>query len=183
MIHKCDDGSFSEKGEVSYTVEGSTCNLVLTRLVYEDGNVNMVTFILHDSIICSEKESLFLQIYKTETGFLSTVDFRSQGSIAWTKTKKKVDARGGVTDTRVYLYGSANRFGLLVWECKKIDYEHAKAVTIAHYFVNGNGRVIVNRSSERTDIGFSVVAKVGVCDGKFDITVEGPEQHPVSALL
>jgi len=56
-------------------------------------------------------------------------------------------------------------------------------VTTTHYFVNGNRRVVVNRSSETTNIGFSVVAKVGVCDGTYGIIVEGPKQHPVSALL
>jgi len=61
-IHRWEDGSFSQKGELSYTVEGSTCNLVLTKLVSRDGNVSMVTFLLHDSIICSGWESLCLQI-------------------------------------------------------------------------------------------------------------------------
>ena len=81
------------------------------------------------------------------------------------------------------MYGSANKF-VFVWKCKKTDYhEHAKVVTTTHYFVNGNRRVVVNRSSETTNIGFSVVAKVGVCDGTYGIIVEGPKQHPVSALL
>jgi len=48
MIHKWDDESFFEKEEVSYTVEGSTCNLVLTRLAYKDHKVSMVMFLLHD---------------------------------------------------------------------------------------------------------------------------------------
>jgi len=92
---------------------------------------------------------------------------------------------GMVTDTKVCLYGTANRCGLLVLEGKKNDYHErvAKTVTIAHYFVSSNGSAAVNRTSETTDIGFSVVAKIELCDGEFDITVEGPDQHPVSALL
>jgi len=43
--------------------------------------------------------------------------------------------------------------------------------------------MVVNRISGTTEIGFSVVVKVGICDEKFDITVEGLEQHSVSALL
>jgi len=188
VISKWDDGSSFEEGEVSYNVEGSTCNLTLARIVYKDdkdGNSNLVTFILHDSIIPSDTECLCLRIPKTKTGFLHTVEYTSHGSIPWTKTKKNVHAWRGVTDTKVYLYGSANRCGLLVLECKKnYDHEYPKAVTIAHYFVNSNGTVgVINRASETTDIGFSVVAKFGVSNGKLDITVEGPEQHPVSALL
>ncbi|KAK7364036.1 hypothetical protein VNO80_12370 [Phaseolus coccineus] len=183
VFHKGDDGSYADKGEVSYTVEGSKCNIMLTRLVYS-GDCNLVTFILHDNIICLDRENLFLQINKTGTGFLGTIDFKTNNPIPWTKTKKNLHAWGGVTDTKVYLYGTANRCGLLVWECKKNDYlQQAKAVTMAHYFVNSNGIGAVNTSSETTDVGFSVVVKVGVSDGKFDITVEGPEQHPVSALL
>jgi len=183
VIHKWDDGSFSDKGEVSYTVEGSTCNLVLSRHVYEDSNVNIVVFRLYDSIIRSDGEFLGLKISKTETGFLHANDIIPFPGTR-TKTKKNVYAYGGVADTKVYFYGSKNRCGLFVLECKRNDdNEEAKAVTIAHYFVNSNGRVGVIRSSETTDIGFSVVLKFGVSDGKFDITVEGPEQHPVSALL
>jgi len=184
--HKFNDGSFSEKREVSYTVEGSTCNLALARCVYRDGSVDLLTFLIHDSIICSNSmEMLYLQIYKTNTGFLHMIDFKSNGSsIPWTKTKKTVHPYGDVTDTKVYLYASANRSGLLIWKCKKTAYhEDAKEVTMAHYFVNGNGTTVVNRSIETTNVGFSVLVKVGVCDGKFDIISEGPEQHPVSALL
>jgi len=32
-------------------------------------------------------------------------------------------------------------------------------------------------------IGLSMVAKCGVSNGKFDLTVEGPVQHPVSTVI
>ncbi|KAL9324586.1 hypothetical protein ACSQ67_009443 [Phaseolus vulgaris] len=146
----------------------------------------MLTLLLYDSIVCSDREKLHLEIRRSEIGFL-TFEYKSNSdnsSIPWTKTKKKVDAWGGVTDTKLYFYGTANRCGLLVWEGKKNGCdEEAKAVTIAHYFVHSNGTGAVNRSSETTDVGFSVVVKVGISDGKYDITVEGPQLHPVSALL
>ncbi|XP_014513709.1 uncharacterized protein LOC106772067 [Vigna radiata var. radiata] len=183
IAHRFHDGAFNEDAEVAYTVEGSKCNLVLLRYVCNDGKVNSVVFLFHDSIICSSQKNQTLAIFKTETGLLRACHFFTC-STTWTKTRKNVDAWGGVTDTRVHLYGTANRCGLLVLECKKNDsHEDAKAVTIAHYFVSSNGSVAVNRSSQTTDIGFSVLTKIGVCDGKFDITVEGPERHPVFDLL
>ncbi|WVZ13601.1 hypothetical protein V8G54_011167 [Vigna mungo] len=177
-------GSISEEAEVLYTVKGSECKLELRRYVRKEGNIKLVTFALNDSIICSDEEDPSLLMLKLKTDLLE-VPHNFTSRIAWTKKRKNVDARGSVTDTKVYLYGTVNRCGLLVLECKKNDSHErdAKAVTIAHYFVSRKGSVAVNRSSQTKDIGFSVVAKVGVCDGKFDITVEGPEPHPVSALL
>lgn len=159
---------------------------MLEKDVPTDGNVRVVSFVLHDNIICSNFQSLSLVIFKRKIcGFLET--YESGIPIPWTKTKKNVDARDGITDTKVYLYGNGNRRGLLVLKCKNDDsFDVAKAVTVAHYFVSSNGFAAVNRTSETTDIsniGFSVVAKVGVCDGKLDISVEGPEAHPVSGLL
>ncbi|WVZ14571.1 hypothetical protein V8G54_012137 [Vigna mungo] len=181
ISNRRDDGSYAENAEVVYTVEGSKCKLLLKRTVW-NGNVIQVAFIVQD--ICSAKETLSLPIFKDGTGLLDVLDVVTCSDV-WTKTRKIFDAWRGVTDTKVYLYGTANRCGLLVLECKKNDYHerNAKAVTIAHYFVSSNGSVGVNSSSETTDIGFSVVVKVGLCDGKFDITVEGPESHPVSTLL
>jgi len=175
-------GLYEEKAEVSYTVEGSTCNLELIGTVEKNGRVYILSLILHDSTFL-DGEKLWLHVFKSETGF-RTLEYKCNGSsIAWTKTKKKVDAWGGVTETKLYLYGTANRCGLLVWEGKNNDgHEEAKAVTIAHYFVHSSGTVAVNRC-ESSDIGFSVVVKIAESDGKFDITVEGPERHPVSALL
>ncbi|WVZ13602.1 hypothetical protein V8G54_011168 [Vigna mungo] len=180
ISHSSVDGDYTEKAEVLYTVEGSKCKLGLERSVC-NGHINFLSFLLHDSIICSDKKGLRLPIMKMGTDSLC-LSFAFQCSIAWTKTRKNVDAWGGVTNTNVYLYGTANRCGLLVLEGKKNDYA-SNAVTIVHYFVSSNGSVAVNRSSETTDIGFSVVTKVGISDDKFDITVEGPDPHPVSALL
>ncbi|KAK8470517.1 hypothetical protein PHAVU_004G164350 [Phaseolus vulgaris] len=180
VFHKWDDGSYTTQEEVSYTVEGSTCMLALRIRGYKNDHVNYVSLFFCDSIV----DKICLHINKSETGF-DTIEFKlDNSSIAWTKRKKKVDAWGGVTDTKVYLYGTANRCGLLVWEGKKNDSdEDAKAVTVAHYYVRSSGTVAVNRSCETTDIGFSVVVKIAESDGNFDVTVEGPERHPVSALL
>ncbi|BAU02865.1 hypothetical protein LR48_Vigan10g014700 [Vigna angularis] len=182
-ITHSDDGTSAENAQVLYTVEGSNCKLVLRRVVC-NGNVNALGFVLHDSVICSGQKKLSFSIFKDGTDFLN-VFHSDKYSNLWTKTRKNFDAWDGVTDTKVCLYGTANRCGLLVLECKNdCPYQRdAKAVTIAHYFVSSNGSVAVNRSSESTDIGFSVVTKVRRCDGKYEIIVEGPEPHPVFALL
>jgi len=178
VVYKRNDGSYHDKADVTYTVEGSTCNLALRRAINKNSYVRCVSFELRDSIV----DMLFLNINKAETDLLKVQTISD--AIFKTKKKKNLHAWGGVTETKVYLYGTANRCGLLVWECNKNDgHQHAKAVTIAHYFVHSSGTVAVNRSTETTDIGFSVVVKIGLSDGNFDITVEGPEQHPASALL
>ena len=100
----------------------------------------------------------------------------------WMKTNTTTDAWGGVTDTKVYLYGSGNcRMGLLVEVCQKnknsTHNEEVNAVVImAHYFANSS-RTAFNGSSTESDIGLSVVAKFGSLsniNGDLDITVEGP---------
>lgn len=86
----------------------------------------------------------------------------------WMKTNTTTDAWGGVTDTKVYLYGSGNcRMGLLVEVCQKnsTDNEEVNAVVIlAHYFANSSGTAF-NRSTE-SDIGLSNAISI-VNDGRF----------------
>ena len=151
MSCRLDDGSYVEWVEVLYTVERSKWNLLLTRLVHSDAYFNIVTFTINDSIIWPQFKSLSLHITKTKTGLLQTSDIKADSPIAWTKTRKNVDERGSAMNTKVYFYGTANRCGLLVLECEKIDYHGcAKVVTMAHYFVSSNGSVAVNKTSETT---------------------------------
>ncbi|QCD92097.1 hypothetical protein DEO72_LG5g156 [Vigna unguiculata] len=128
----------SEKGEVSYTVEGSTCKLMLARFVDNFGHSPVLAFAIDDSIISSDGEKLSLQIFKVQTGpcLFDPLSVCFKNPIAWTKTKKNVRAWDDVTDTYVYLYGTPNRCGLLVLECEKSEYcsDHCKELTIAHYF-------------------------------------------------
>ncbi|RZC02011.1 hypothetical protein D0Y65_017255 [Glycine soja] len=101
------------------------------------------------------------------------------------KTNRTVDARDDVVDTKVYLDGNANqRNDLIVLECKKNSTDHdeeTNVVTVAHYFADSRGRAF--NIDDELGIGLSVVAKVRVSNGQLDITVEGPEQHPASALF
>jgi len=56
-------------------------------------------------------------------------------------------------------------------------------VTVAHYYLNsGRGG---NFGASCVDIGFSIVVKIGVMsyNGKLGFMVDGPVQHPYSALV
>ncbi|KAK8470531.1 hypothetical protein PHAVU_004G167700 [Phaseolus vulgaris] len=127
---------------------------------------------------CSEID---MEITDTNYMRIETLMFSFSGCDISTK-KNKCVAWGDVVDTTVKLYGSGSRWGLIVVESKKNRREkEAAVVTVAHYFVKSSGTSL--HMSRGTDIGLSVVAKIGVSNGKFDITVEGLEKHPVSALL
>ncbi|KAG4400558.1 hypothetical protein AAZX31_07G079800 [Glycine max] len=176
-----DDGGFWEDWYVTYTVHGQTCSLCLVRDYDKHDNLNKVSFILLD--LGLGFRTLCLHIETTsETGFLR---INSTQSIPWTKTNRTVDARDDVVDTKVYLDGNANqRNDLIVLECKKNSTDHdeeTNVVTVAHYFADSRGRAF--NIDDELGIGLSVVAKVRVSNGQLDITVEGPEQHPASALF
>ncbi|BAU02900.1 uncharacterized protein HKW66_Vig0123910 [Vigna angularis] len=103
-------------------------------------------------------------------------------SILWTKRNTSFDAWGAVKETQVDLYGSGGRWGLLAVESKRNKKEQeAEVVTVMHYIVKSSGTPFYR--STGTDIGLSVVAKFRISNGKFQITGEGLEQHPVSSLL
>ncbi|KAL9324611.1 hypothetical protein ACSQ67_009468 [Phaseolus vulgaris] len=94
-------------------------------------------------------------------------------------TREGVSRRGEV-ETKYWAYGCGTRMGLLVTEKKKkkSDEKQVYMATVAHYYVNsGSGR------NDGGDIGFSVVVKIGVHNGELDFSVDGPVEHPSSALL
>lgn len=125
---------------------------------------------LNDMRLCLYPNiSFFLPRTETNPGLEVTY-----GSTNWMKATRSIDT----------LYGSRNRGGLLVLECKEnTDTEHCgcSEATVAHYFVNSKGTSF-ERSTE-TYVGLSVVAKTCVLSGKMDTKVEGPKQHHVSALF
>ncbi|KAK7364013.1 hypothetical protein VNO80_12333 [Phaseolus coccineus] len=155
----------------------------LVRLnVDQRSNAEKVNFVISDIVSMFTFVEIAMGI--TETNYIRIDPCRSltMESINSTKTNESFDAWGGVVDTTVHLYGSGSRWGLLVVESKKKRREEeAEVANVAHYFVKSSGTSL--HMSTRTDIGLSVVAKCGVSNGKFDITVEGPEEHPVCALL
>ncbi|WVZ15915.1 hypothetical protein V8G54_013481 [Vigna mungo] len=96
---------------------------------------------------------------------------------------KRVNSRSGsVTDMDMYLYGEGHKGGLIVLERKKksghlLPYE----VTLAHYHATGSG--INDYRKIKPDFGLSMVAKIRLSGGSLTVMVDGPEQHPSSALL
>ncbi|KAL9324614.1 hypothetical protein ACSQ67_009471 [Phaseolus vulgaris] len=175
---KDDSGVVNETFKVLYKVDNKTCDICLVR----HSNAEKVKFVINDiAYLCTYAK---FDMVITETNYIRIGRFRwmTIDSKKSTKTNKSFNAWGGVVDTTVHLYGNGRRRGLLVKESKKnTREEETTVVTVAHYFVTSSGTSF-DRSSG-TDIGLSVVAKCGVSNGKFDITVEGPQQHPVSALL
>ncbi|TKY44615.1 hypothetical protein E2542_SST30892 [Spatholobus suberectus] len=174
---KLSGGGFWEDWYVSYKVDEETYDLSLVRDHDKKGNVNKVSFTLLR--LHPRWTILSLQIERTETDFLRINWTHGQGAeaepVPWTMTNRAVDASGDVVDTKVCLHRGRKKGDLIVLECKKRSAdEEPNAATVAHYFAN-------NRTE--SDVGFSVVSKVRVSNGKLDITVEGPEQHPASALL
>ncbi|TKY44602.1 hypothetical protein E2542_SST30879 [Spatholobus suberectus] len=168
-----------EKRTVLYTVDGSTSDLSLSRTFDTHGNVKTVCFMLSDGMYLP-LDCINLEIRRTETNIGLSVD---ACSITWTKTNSTVYPWGGVVETKVHSYGSGNRRGLIVSECKKnsTDGQYYSAATVAHYFAQSRGTAF-NGSTE-ADIGFSVVVKFRASNGRLDTAVEGPEQHPASELF
>ncbi|KOM54219.1 hypothetical protein LR48_Vigan10g011100 [Vigna angularis] len=83
---------------------------------------------------------------------------------------------------RLHLYGSGGRWGLLAVESKRNKTEEdAEVVTVAHYIVKSSETSFYR--STGTNIGLSVTANFRASNGEFEITAEGPEQHPAFALL
>ncbi|KAG5069475.1 hypothetical protein JHK85_001852 [Glycine max] len=102
-------------------------------------------------------------------------------------TRNTTNSSGGVTSTTICPYrSSGTRKGLYVTEWKKKkENEKPYMVTIAHYYAN-NGENLFTRG---IDVGLSMMVKIRVSNGalfgidEFDFTVDGPVQHPSSALL
>ncbi|XP_014506855.1 uncharacterized protein LOC106766652 [Vigna radiata var. radiata] len=80
--------------------------------------------------------------------------------------------------TQRWVYACGTRKGLVVIvNKKKSKEEQPYMVTVAHYYVNSDS------GGSGVDIGFSGVVKIGVVNGKLDYSVDGPVEHPSSALL
>ena len=163
-------------------VDEESCTIQLTRRVVDQhGNIQdvMVSVIGLSGIVCG----VFSMVI-TETNHIRISPcmwhFPSE-IIKWMKTNRSFDAWGGVIDTSLYFYARGGRLGLLAVESKKnTTEEDAEVVTAAHYFVKSSGTCFYG--STGANIGLSVVAKFRASNGKFQTTVEGLEQHPVSSL-
>ncbi|KAL9324651.1 hypothetical protein ACSQ67_009508 [Phaseolus vulgaris] len=182
-------GMVTEIFKVLYTVDKETCEVSFIRYGDQHCNAQKVYFVVYDLSSFDFKTQFTMEITGTKYikivnvfwWFLSKLRIKEYPTVS-TKKNKSFDAWGGVVDTEVQLYEIGRSWGLVVKESKKKrGEEEVEVATVAHYFVKRSGTSL--HMSSGTDIGFSVVAKIGVSNGKFDIKVEGPEQHPVSALV
>ncbi|KAL9324648.1 hypothetical protein ACSQ67_009505 [Phaseolus vulgaris] len=145
----------SEEWTMLYTVDVSTCELTLTK---EDGG-----------------KGLRIKIHSVIRG--KTGDF-----VLYCLDLNVTESDGGsVTVTYFHLAGTGDRRSFTVLEHKKKnEKEQAHAVTLAHYFVSSD--YMNDYSRNKIDVGLSVVVKIRATNGKLDVTVEGPEQHPAIGL-
>ncbi|KAJ1384136.1 hypothetical protein SESBI_42791 [Sesbania bispinosa] len=173
------NGKMNQTWKVCYTVEGLTCTLTLVKY-YNELKINIEDYVCKGQNIYGNIRVRFIRfsdtVRKTEGGLLDvsalieekelrrTVEGRQETVTAenmevFPPARKTTDAWGGVTETTIWDYMEGTRKGLIVREWKKKRGDEKPYRTVAHYFI---------RVSE---------------DGGLDYGVDGPVQHPSSALL
>lgn len=198
------DGKLTQTWEVSYNVEGLTCTFSMVKTLGNNSNDKLEINIrdtmhrekINDAVIRTDFEGFREWVKRSETGLLDVSYVCSRGysekardsDIACSSkyipcTRNTNNSTGVTTSTTICPYGSGTRQGLLVreWKKKKGD-EKPYMGTIAHYYANSNSPESNPRS--RLDIGLSIVVKIRVSDdGNLNFTIDGPVQHPSSALF
>jgi len=180
-----DSGSWSEEWTMLYTIDDSTCTLLLKRGGKDEGATSVV--LIEIATITPDKNGK-LQEYGYEL-LVRTAESDDQvrtdvarhvregcTSVAIEKGRQ-IHEGGRSTDTDFYLFGSGDTGGLTLVERKN---HGLFPVTLAHYFATSGG--INDCSGNKTDVGLSVVVKIRAIKRNLDVTVEGPEQHPALGL-
>ncbi|GAU48123.1 hypothetical protein TSUD_141450 [Trifolium subterraneum] len=170
------------KWNATYTIESSKCILDLRRVSNKDGKVSSVSFQISDEMY--PDGNIWFAVGK-DTSFLasSTSPLLLNGGFKNCKQKNNMTTNtlGYVIETCSYLYGSGSKRGFLVLEeIRKIgDNENPRKVTVAHYYTVSSRNIF----SHKIDIGLSVIVRIQQSsEVGFDITVQGPVQHPSRAL-
>ncbi|KAL9324612.1 hypothetical protein ACSQ67_009469 [Phaseolus vulgaris] len=164
-----------QEWELKYDVDGMTSRLWMSIERTSDDEYLSMILVDSDDKIKKDTVNILIQVKKEKEEYVRAT------SIYLTEhkpIKSGRSLRAGV-ETQYKAYGSGTRMGLLVTETKKKNKnneEQAYMVTVAHYYVN-SGRNCGG------DIGFSVVVKIGVHNGQLDFSVDGPVEHPSSALV
>ncbi|BAU02892.1 hypothetical protein LR48_Vigan10g012000 [Vigna angularis] len=178
-----DEGSFGPRWELVYDVDGMTSTLSISRTTNKKSGDDWLGIRVMDcSSVKTEKvrirphpwEDITVAVNKEKKTCLLYPRLYN----SWPNEAEYGESlNGGVkTQSRVYAYGT--RKGLLVMESKKKSNEKQPyMVTVAHYYVNRDS------GGSGVDIGFSVVVKIGVVNGQLDFMVDGPVEHPTSALV
>jgi len=174
----------SEEWTMLYTVDVSTCELTLTK---EDGGKGL-RIKIHSVIRGKTGDFVLycLDLNVTESDgrvypAMTTDVIEKNPRSSMTEYSRHIHAGGSVTVTYFHLAGTGDRRSFTVLEHKKKnEKEQAHAVTLAHYFVSSD--YMNDYSRNKIDVGLSVVVKIRATNGKLDVTVEGPEQHPAIGL-
>ncbi|BAU02893.1 hypothetical protein LR48_Vigan10g011900 [Vigna angularis] len=128
-------------------------------------------------------ESFFVTVRKDDEKGTSLLNVSLHQTCKYSEEKKfKRRRQRSTTGTSFDAYGCGTRTGVFVIEEKNRSNENLPyMVTVRHYYVNSGSTGKFRGSG--VDIGFSVVVKIGVVNGQLDFSVEGPEEHPTSALF
>ncbi|QCD92067.1 hypothetical protein DEO72_LG5g125 [Vigna unguiculata] len=190
QVMRQQNGGLLEMWNMTYEVGASTCALQLTialdntkkvkgiflqlrSLIRRScGAVAEFDFVLDSRTIDGDAD-YFLVYPQPISGFYSPVTHY--------ENKKFNSKSGTVTDIDMYMYGEGQKGGLILLERKKKSEQQPPfEVIMAHYHVTSSG---INPHKMRPDFGLSMFAKIRSIRGSLTITVDGPEQHPSSALL
>ncbi|KHN45621.1 uncharacterized protein LOC114368886 [Glycine soja] len=179
---------------MSYKVGITDCEMQLWRRM-ENGDIKALLLLLHSESTC----------YKLDpNNHVSVLDFRldvttvdGKDDLLFVDSKatyrnnklcfqltKSIYGDGSVTQTSVFLYGMGHKAGLVVLQRHyngSAQDENPCAVTLTHYHATSPG--INDYSKSKADFGLSVIARIVPSKGNVVIDVEGPKQHPSSALF
>jgi len=184
------NGGLLEKWNITYEVGVSVCALELTRLVNTSAEVKGLILQLRSEIPKSNRTlsefDFYLDVQNiNEDDFLVYPRWFAVCGVHTTTSlnqNKKTNKSGSVTDIDMYLYGEGHKGGLIVLERKKKNgHQLPYELTLAHYHATGSG--INDYRKIKPDFGLSIIAKIRSIVGNLTIMVDGPEQHPSSALL
>ncbi|XP_058763263.1 uncharacterized protein LOC131636668 [Vicia villosa] len=190
---KIDDGDKNKipnnLTKVTYTVsDWSKCELEYR----ESNNCNIASFTLRDNNKNLDIHNHFT-IRKVEPNYLETSDFEpkfdySRGDFEVTRLKSTFDWsrsgnewRGFTESSFLFYHTEGTNRGLVVVERKKKSKDEKPfMVTVAHYYFIHDFYV----NLFKIDIGLSVIVKVeSIKNEGLYSTLEGPTQHPASALI
>ncbi|WVZ15912.1 hypothetical protein V8G54_013478 [Vigna mungo] len=172
---------WGRRWKLEYDVDGMTSTLFLLKITDKvSGRETLSISVLDCSAVKKEVlsypwEAITIEVKKEKNiGFL----YPTLVSASYLTRAEYGESLSGGIKTQRWAYASGTRKGLLVMESKKKSNEKQPyRVTVAHYYVNRDS------GGSGVDIGFSGVVKIGVVNGKLDYSVDGPVQHPSSAIV
>ncbi|WJX30125.1 hypothetical protein P8452_18698 [Trifolium repens] len=174
-----------KKWIMSYKVDGSNCCLECEKHFTTNGAKPEKTVLIIRDDICPS-DGIKLRITKQKNNVLEldyTIQFIRHGPKNFFDTCQTQVNNTINTETIVIDYGSGSKGGLVIIKKKKISKDEIPyMVTIAHYYAVSCGNFF---GKSKIDIGLSAIVKIQASedDTGLDFEVEGPTQHPATALF